>query len=91
MLPAATVKLWLVTFQMAQWLNLGLLVVLAGLLLALLFGTPVPRPVFAAVIVAQAGVRSWRDLRWGGEARRRRVGFNLLLSVALAWLVMVAV
>ena len=75
-------------FQMAQWLNLGLLGVLAITLVALVLGVSVPRWAFAGLVVLQALVRTWRDLRWGGDARRGRVGFNLLLTLVLAGLIL---
>lgn len=73
---------------MAQWLNLGLLGVLAITLVALVLGVPVPRCAFAGLVVLQALVRTWRDLRWGGDARRGRIGFNLLLTLVLAGLIL---
>lgn len=73
---------------MAQWLNLGLLVVLALTLVALVLGVGVPRWAFASLVIVQGLVRTWRDLRWGGDARRGRVGFNLLLTLVLAGLIL---
>jgi hypothetical protein len=73
---------------MAQWLNLGLLVVLALTLVALILGVAVPRWAFVGLVIAQALVRTWRDVRWGSEQRRRSVGFNLVLALVLAYLIL---
>jgi hypothetical protein len=77
-----------VDFKTAQWLNLGLLVVLALTLVALILGVAVPRWAFAGLVIVQALVRTWRDWRWGGDARRSRIGFNLVLTLVLAYLIL---
>ncbi len=87
MIPARTGTLEPVSFKTAQWINLGLLGVLALTLVALVLGVAVPRWAFAGLVVVQALVRTWRDVRWGGE-QRRRIGFNLLLTLVLAYLIL---
>jgi hypothetical protein len=87
-IPARTGTLEPVSFKTAQWINLGLLGVLALTLVALVLGVPVPRWAFAALVVVQALVRTWRDVRWGGEQRRRSLGFNLVLTLVLAYLIL---
>ncbi len=75
-------------FQTAQWINLALLGALAITLAALVLGVSVPRWALAGLVVAQALFRAWRDLRWGGVARRGRIGANLLLTLVLAGLIL---
>jgi hypothetical protein len=88
LLTSRTGKLESVSFKIAQWLNLGLLVVLALTLVALILGVPVPRWAFAGLVVIQTLVRAWRDWRWGSERRRRSIGFNLVLTLVLAYLIL---
>jgi hypothetical protein len=78
------------TFKVVQYATLLLLFLFAGLLLALVLGAGVPRWLMVAVLVAHTLGRSYRDLRWGGEARRRRVFPNLLLTAVVAYLILVA-
>ncbi len=88
MIPASTGTLEAVSFKTAQWINLGLLGVLALTLAALVLSVPVPRWAFVGLVIAQALVRTWRDVRWGGEQRRRSIGFNLVLTLVLAYLIL---
>jgi hypothetical protein len=69
-------------------LNLGLLVVLAGLLIAIAAGQAVPRFAVALLIGLQAVVRAFRELRFGSDASRRRLPFNLLISLVFIYLIM---
>ena len=71
-----------------QVLNLGLLVVLAGLLIALAAGQAVPPIATALVVAAQAMVRAFREIRFGSDASKRRLPFHLLLSLFLVYLIM---
>ncbi len=73
------------TFQV---LNLSLLVVLAGLLIALATGQAVPPIATALVIAAQAMVRAFREIRFGNDTSKRRLPFHLLLSLFLVYLIM---
>ena len=73
-------------FQTVQIINFGLLIVLAGLLIALVAGLPIPRLTFAGVIFAQALVRTYRDWRWGGPMGRRRIPLSLLFSLVIVYL-----
>jgi hypothetical protein len=68
--------------------NFGLLVLLAALVVALLAGLPVPRLVIALVIGVQAVVRAFRELQFGTDASRRRLPFNLLISLVFVYLIM---
>jgi hypothetical protein len=68
--------------------NLGLLVLLAALVVALFAGLPVPRFAVALVIGIQAVVRAFRELRFGTDASRRRLPFNLLISLVFVYLIM---
>ena len=69
-------------------LNLALLVVLAGLLIGLAAGQAVPRFAVASLIGLQAVVRAFRELRFGTDASRRRLPFNLLISLVFVYLIM---
>lgn len=77
-------------FRTVQAANLALLGVLAGLVVAMLLGTAVPRALVAAVLVVQLGLRVYRDLRWGGEAGRRRLAGTVVLSAVLLVLILTA-
>ena len=74
------------TFQTFQAINFGLLIALALLLVALVAGQPVSRFAIGGVVFAQALVRTYRDWRWGGPVGRRRIPFNLLLSLVIVYL-----
>jgi hypothetical protein len=73
------------TFQI---INLGLLVVLAGLLIAIAAGQAIPRFAVASMIGLQSVVRAFRELKFGTEASRRRLPFNLLISLVFIYLIM---
>ncbi len=79
-----------VTFSTLQRFNLIVLGVLAGLVLALAFGAKIPRLAIVAVIVFQLILRAYRDVRWGGEAGRRRIVSNAILSFVLVYLILSA-
>ena len=74
--------------QTFRILNLGLLMVLAGLLIALAAGQAVPPIATALVVAAQAMVRAFREIRFGNEASKRRLPFHLLLSLFLVYLIL---
>jgi cadmium resistance protein CadD (predicted permease) len=76
-------------FQLLQSVNLGLLVVLAGLLVAFLLGQPIPKLLIVGLLGLNALVRTVRDLRFGSPAAQRRVWFNLALSAVLIYLLLV--
>ena len=69
-------------------LNLGLLVLLAALVVALFAGLSIPRFAVASVIGIQAIVRAFRELQFGTDASRRRLPFNLLISLVFVYLIM---
>jgi hypothetical protein len=68
--------------------NLGLLVLLAALVVALFAGVPVPNFAVALVIGIQAIFRAFRELQFGTDASRRRLPFNLLISLVFVYLIM---
>jgi hypothetical protein len=77
-----------VNARVFQIVNLGLLVLLAALVVALFAGLPVPRFAVALVIGIQAVVRAFRELQFGTDASRRRLPFNLLISLVFVYLIM---
>ena len=77
-------------FRTVQAANLALLGVLAGLVVAMLLGQAIPRALVAAVLIAQLGLRVYRDLRWGGTAGRRRLPGTVVLSAVLLVLILTA-
>ena len=74
--------------QTFRILNFGLLLALAGLLIALAAGQAVPPIATALVVAAQAMVRAFREIRFGNEASKRRLPFHLLLSLFLVYLIL---
>lgn len=77
-------------FRTLQAANLAMLGVLAGLVVAMMLGQTIPRALVAAVLVAQLGLRVYRDLRWGGAPGRRRLPGTILLSTVLLILILTA-
>jgi hypothetical protein len=75
-------------FRLLQYLNLGLLALLAGLLVAFLFGQPIPKALIVGLLVLNTLVRTVRDLRFGSPTAKRRVWFNLALSAVLVYLLL---
>jgi 4-hydroxybenzoate polyprenyltransferase len=78
------------TFRNVQALNLVLLGLLAGLIVAQLLGVGVPILLVVAVLAASLALRTYRDLVWGGEAGRRRLPFNLLIGGLIIYLLLFA-
>jgi hypothetical protein len=77
-----------VNARVFQTINFGFLIILAAAVVALLAGLPVPRFAVALIIGAQAIFRSYVTLRFGNDASRRRLPFNLLISLVFVYLIM---
>lgn len=66
----------------------AMLTVLAGLLVALAFGVPIPRWTVVALILAQAALRVWAARN--NPALRNSSLFQMLVSVVIGYLILVS-
>ncbi|HWG85636.1 MAG TPA: hypothetical protein VNT60_09165 [Deinococcales bacterium] len=73
-------------YRTIQMVNLALLGLLAGLLLAVALGARVPLTAVVGLLLASTILRTYRDYRFGGEVGRRRIPFNLMVMGLVLYL-----